>query len=301
VAWPFSYTKTDIPADMTTADHAAFVAMAKAMAATNGYKAEQSSDLYITDGDQIDWMYGRHRIFSYTVELYPPETATVWGDHYPPDEKIAPETARNRQAVLYLIEQAGCPWAASGASGANCGPLYDDFETFRGWTLEAGTIARGAWWRGNPQGVTWKGPKQLDRTYSGSSALTTGPSARPSASDRDLDGLSRIVSPVVLVPAGAGHLSFRYYFAHSAASRPADDWFRVSVEDVASGERTLVYEERGTPRDDDAWWKGVSVSLEAWYDKEIRIVIEAQDGGRANIVEAGVDDVRIERGSLAIP
>ena len=56
----------------------------------NGYKAEQSSDLYITDGDQIDWMYGRQRIFSFTCELYPPETSTVWGDHYPADEKIAP-------------------------------------------------------------------------------------------------------------------------------------------------------------------------------------------------------------------
>ena len=43
------------------------------MARRNGYKPEQSSDLYITDGDQIDWMYGVYRIFSYTWELYPAE------------------------------------------------------------------------------------------------------------------------------------------------------------------------------------------------------------------------------------
>ena len=88
--------------------------MGKAMATRNGYKAEQSSDLYITDGDQIDWLYGVHRIFSFTWELYPPETSTVWGDHYPADEHIAPQTARNRAALLYFLDIAGCPYRAIG-------------------------------------------------------------------------------------------------------------------------------------------------------------------------------------------
>ena len=301
VLWPYGYTRTDVPGDMTTADHSAFVAMGRKMASTNGYRAEQSSDLYITDGDQIDWMYGRHRIFSYTVELYPPETATVWGDHYPADEKIAAETARNKAAVLYLISSAGCPWAASGASWSNCGPLYDDVEISRGWTREAGTAAAGALARGNPVGVWWNGPKQLGTVRSGSYAFTTGPAAGSAATDRDLDGLTRVVSPAVLVPAGAGNLSFYYYFAHSNASRPADDWFRVSLEDVATAERTLVYEEKGSPTDDDAAWQRVSLSLAAWYDREVRIVVEARDGGTGNLVEAGLDDVRIERGTLATP
>ena len=71
ILWPYGYTKTDIPSDMTADDHATFVAMGKAMAKTNGYKPEQSSDLYITDGDEIDWMYGVEHIFSFTFELYP--------------------------------------------------------------------------------------------------------------------------------------------------------------------------------------------------------------------------------------
>jgi hypothetical protein len=78
ILWPYGYTRTDIPVDMSVEDHSTFVAMGKAMASLNGYKAEQSSDLYITDGDQIDWMYGVHRIFSFTWELYPPETSSVW-------------------------------------------------------------------------------------------------------------------------------------------------------------------------------------------------------------------------------
>jgi hypothetical protein len=66
VLWPYGYTYTDIPGDMTQDDHAVFVAMGQAMAATNGYTAQQASDLYITDGTYDDWAYGVHRIFAYT-------------------------------------------------------------------------------------------------------------------------------------------------------------------------------------------------------------------------------------------
>ena len=45
--WPYGYTYTDVPADMTQDDHNVFVAMGQAMAATNGYTAQQMSDLYI--------------------------------------------------------------------------------------------------------------------------------------------------------------------------------------------------------------------------------------------------------------
>ncbi len=120
ILYPYGYTKADVPSDMTVDDHATFVAMARAMARLNGYKPEQSSDLYVTDGDQIDWMYGRHRIFSFTFELYPPETVAKPNDHEPPDEVIATQNARNRGALLYLVEMAGCPYAAIGKAGAYC-------------------------------------------------------------------------------------------------------------------------------------------------------------------------------------
>jgi hypothetical protein len=120
ILYPFGYTKTDIPADMAVDDWRTFVAMAQAMAASNGYRAMQSSDLYVTDGDQIDWMYARHRIFSFTFELYPTEQVSSHADHEPPDEVIAAQTARNRGALLYLIDLAACPYAAAGLAGAYC-------------------------------------------------------------------------------------------------------------------------------------------------------------------------------------
>ena len=83
------------------------------MAATNGYRAMQSSALYPTDGDMIDWTYARQRIFSFTFELYPRGGGTP-RQHYPPDELIGRETRRNREAVLYLMGKAWCPYSAPG-------------------------------------------------------------------------------------------------------------------------------------------------------------------------------------------
>ena len=136
------------------------------MAARNGYVAQQSSDLYVTDGDQIDWMYGRHRIFSYTFELFPTEKATVWGDHYPDDSFIAAQTERNRTALLHLIDRAACPYAdlGGGHATANCGPLFDDLEINRGWVRNAAgtdTATSGRWAVGNPQPTSSGGAKQL--------------------------------------------------------------------------------------------------------------------------------------------
>jgi carboxypeptidase T len=118
VMWPYGYTLTDVPADMTVDDHDAFVAMGQAMAATNGYAAQQMSDLYITDGTVCDWLYGAHRIFSYTFEMYPVTSAQ--GGFYPPDEVIPAQTSRNRAAVLYLLEQSACPYAVIGKQAQYC-------------------------------------------------------------------------------------------------------------------------------------------------------------------------------------
>jgi len=53
ILWPFGYTKTNIPADMTKNDWTTFVKLGRGMAARNGYTAQQSSVLYITDADQL--------------------------------------------------------------------------------------------------------------------------------------------------------------------------------------------------------------------------------------------------------
>ena len=54
VMWPYGYTYTNVPSDMTTDHHDALVLIGKKMAASNGYKPEQASDLYITSGTTRD-------------------------------------------------------------------------------------------------------------------------------------------------------------------------------------------------------------------------------------------------------
>ena len=92
------------------------------MAATNGYTPEQASDLYITDGTIDDWLWGEHRIFGYTFEMYPRSSSPGF---YPPDEVIAAQTTRNREAVLLLLEYADCPYRVIGKERATAATAGD--------------------------------------------------------------------------------------------------------------------------------------------------------------------------------
>ncbi|MFF5785282.1 M14 family metallopeptidase [Streptomyces sp. NPDC012693] len=118
VLWPFGWTNADTAPGMTQDDRDAFATVGGKMAASNGYTAEQSSDLYITDGSIDDYLWGAHRIFGYTFEMYP---ASSWsGGFYPPDEVIERETSRNRDAVLQLLENADCMYRSIGKQAQYC-------------------------------------------------------------------------------------------------------------------------------------------------------------------------------------
>jgi carboxypeptidase T len=118
VLWPFGYTYADTATGMTADDAAAFQAVGRKMAASNGYTAEQSSDLYITDGTIDDYLWGTQKIFSYTFEMYP--TSSSAGGFYPPDEVIERETSRNKDAVLQLLENADCMYRSIGKAAQYC-------------------------------------------------------------------------------------------------------------------------------------------------------------------------------------
>jgi len=117
ILWPYGYTFEDVPAGMDPDDQATFVAMGQAMAAMNGYTPQQASDLYIADGVSIDWKYGQHGIFAYTFEMYPRNGN---GGFYPGDEVIPRETERNREAILYMLANADCPYRAIGKDAELC-------------------------------------------------------------------------------------------------------------------------------------------------------------------------------------
>ena len=292
VMWPYGYTLTNVPGDMTRDDRAAFATIGKAMAASNGYKPIQASDLYITSGTSRDWLYGRYRVLAYTIELSPDSTP------YPKASAIASETGRNKNAVLYLMERAGCPYSVIGKAAARCGAFDDDLEVDRGWKanpLRTDTATGGKWIRANPQGTTSSGPKQLNTVPSGSAALVTGYKAGATANSYDVDGgTTTVQSPAIELPSHTGQrLTFRYYFAHGSNSSSVDE-LRVLIVDGGGGV-TTVLRERGAANDDDAAWASASIPLDAWAGSTIRVRFQATDAGPPSLVEAAVDDVRVTR------
>lgn len=137
VLWPYGYTTANTTPTLNADARAAFAALGQAMAATNGYTPEQASDLYIADGTIIDWMWGTHGIFSYTIEMYPGPSGSG-GGFYPPDEQIVTQTTRNREAVLLFSEYADCVYRIIGLQAQYCGgspgtTVYsDNFESATG-------------------------------------------------------------------------------------------------------------------------------------------------------------------------
>ncbi|MGH4011121.1 MAG: M14 family metallopeptidase [Pseudonocardiaceae bacterium] len=114
VLWPYGFTTDDTGPGLTASDATTFRRLGEAMAATNGYTAQQSSDLYITDGTVGDWMWAQHRIWSYTFEMYP--TSQAQGGFYPPETEIKREVERNDAAVDLLLGYADCVPRIIGAS-----------------------------------------------------------------------------------------------------------------------------------------------------------------------------------------
>ena len=295
VMWPYGYTKEDIPPTMTVDDHEAFVALARRMASLNGYKAHQGSDSYIYSGDFPAWAYGDQRTFVFTLEMYPPWGCTGCGGFYPPDTVITRETTRNRETVLYLLDQADCPYRSAGLAQTNCGPLYDNFEVANGWSVDPfGTDGAddGRWERGVPEATSdVNGAKQLGNVTSGQADFSTGRTAGASVDANDVDGgTTSLRSPQFKLGSGAWQLTFSYTFGHDAAA-DASDFLRVSV--ISGGVRTVVWSAVGDGANSNAAWTGAAVSLSPWNGKNVRLLFEAADGGADNLVEAAVDDVRV--------
>jgi carboxypeptidase T len=293
VMWPYGYTYTNVPGDMTKTDHDALVHIGKSMAASNGYKPEQASDLYISSGTTRDYTYGTYRIFSYTFELS--------NRDYMDDSLIASETGRNKNAVLYLAERAWCPLSVLGQSmiTARCGAFDDDVEVSKGWAANpdgTDTATTGRFGRVNPESTSSNGPKQLGTVASGSKAFVTGALAGSSANANDLDGSTSLRSVPISLPSTSGQrLFFRYVFAHGSNSSSADKLV-ASIED-SGGTRTPVVTLTGSATDVDGAWKYVYAPIDAWAGQSVRIVFQAVDGASNSLVEVEIDDIRITRGT----
>ncbi|GAB2690599.1 M14 family zinc carboxypeptidase [Thalassiella azotivora] len=305
VLWPYGYTYSDTGPGLTADDHAAFSTLGRSMASSNGYTPEQASDLYVTDGGVNDWMWGQEGIFSYTFEMYP--RGSSGGGFYPPASVIGRETARNREAVLRLMEAADCVYEVIGKQDQYCGGdggggggtettlFADDFETDRGWQVNASgtdTATAGQFERAVPQQVDYNGAKQLASTPSGTRNLVTGPLAGSSAGVHDVDGgTTSVRSPAIALTGGQRYeVRLAGYLAHASNSSTSDT-LRVRV--VGASGNSVVLERRGAASDVDAAWSTWTADLTPFAGQTVRLVVEATDTSTASLVEAAVDDVRV--------
>lgn len=300
ILWPYGYTTTNVPADMTQDERDAHAVAGQAMAATNGYTPEQASDLYITDGSIGDWTFGVHKIFSYTFEMYP--VSSSQGGFYPPDEVIPTQTSRNRQAILYLVTNADCMWRVIGKEAQYCGGTppttiwSDNFDgAATGWTINAGgtdTATVGKFEIGDPAQTTSSGTKQLGTTQSGSNDLVTGRLAGASAGDYDVDGgvTSARSAPIALSNSFSTiTLKFYGYLAHGTNSSTAD-YLRVKV--IGSTTST-VFQELGSTANDNGSWVQYTADISSFKGQSVQLQVECADVGTASLVECGVDTITI--------
>ncbi len=285
VLWPYGYTRQDVPDTMSYDDWRAMKALGQQMAALNGYRAQQGSDLYIVDGDQDDWTYHEHRIFSYTFEM----AKGADKRYYPTAAEVASELANNEAPVLLMLEQADCPFRAAGLEATHCGPLNDDFEAERGWTL-ASTSGTG-WQRSIPEASsTAAGAKQLADVPSGQSDLVTDATSDLDPNANDVDGVTTALSRRITLGPGKWTVKFRFTFAHDAAATSAD-YLRLGV--VRGATANAIWTARGKAAERNASWTTRTLSLTAYAGQTIQLKFTAADGAADNLVEAAVDNVRV--------
>jgi len=106
VLWPWSYTD-----DMQSKDNEVFAFHGTKMAQILDYEPIQSADLYPSAGDSDDYLYAKHGVLSYTIEL---------GTRFVPKESQVPEIrAKASKALRYLFLNARDPFV-----DAKSDPLY---------------------------------------------------------------------------------------------------------------------------------------------------------------------------------
>ena len=280
VLWPYGYTSKAVPKDMTSLDQQVLSTLGKQMAARNGYEPLQWGAGRRTSGSAIDWQYGTQRIFTFLIEMGDPG--------HVPDEQIAPEVNRNHDALLYLMEQADCPYRVVGKAHQYCGPYFDDFEINRGWRVNPAatdTATDGTWQRG----VVKADSLQLAGAVSGQGALVTGRLA-----GHDVDGGTTTArSPLFHLPTSASSLHLNYWVGLGAGATSADG-FRVQLVNATGTPLATLLTVSGDGTNHAPAWRVLNSTIPAGsLGQDVAIQVQATDANGDATVEAGIDDVRV--------
>ncbi|MEL6795718.1 MAG: GC-type dockerin domain-anchored protein, partial [Planctomycetota bacterium] len=178
--------------------------------------------------------------------------------------------------------------------GAESVRFADNSETDAGWTV-SGNASDGQWERGFPQG-NGRGDPAVDADGSGQAWLTDI-DAGTTNSDVD-NGTTVLTSPLLDAPAGST-ISYQYWF-NDIAGGPADnDAFVVAVSDDNGATFTDV---RTVTVPSGSWRSDTLVAgVDFTPSSTTRVRFSVTDDDPQGVIEAGLDDVRVEVRSCIDP
>jgi|GEM_PF-1680602 len=172
----------------------------------------------------------------------------------------------------------------------------EGFEAGSNWTTDPfgnDTARTGAWSAGSPVVIVSNGVLIQTDPANGSQAMYTDPNRVGSCGMCDVDGGDTTVrSPAIQLGQTASTLSFNYYLGYNSNESPGD-YFRVRIE-TNNGIQTVFQEIADGSQSKTAEWKPVTVNLDGFAGQTIRIVVEAADITTSTLLEAGIDDIRVE-------
>ena len=171
--------------------------------------------------------------------------------------------------------------------------VFDDMETDTGWSVGApgDTATTGVWERADPEGTDAQ--PENDHTPGGTDCWITGADAGSSLGSFDIDaGVTTLTSPALDASDPDAQIAYRRWYSNDRGASPGTDAMVVEISD-----------------DDGATWTELEIVTEnanAWVERRfevgdvvtpsasVRLRFKASDLGDGSIVEAGVDDLRVE-------
>ncbi|MBM3320456.1 MAG: hypothetical protein FJY73_07245 [Candidatus Eisenbacteria bacterium] len=175
----------------------------------------------------------------------------------------------------------------------------DEFESAGGWTvgIPGDAATTGVWERGDPQGTYYNSqPVQPEDDHTpapGVNCYATQLAAGSSAGSYDVDGgRTTLVSPVIdLSDAAMALVTYWRWYTNNLGNAPNEDYWRVQV---SSDGVNWVYLEN-TTQSNNSWQRyqfniGNYVSLTS----TVQFRFMAEDAGSGSLVEAAVDDFKID-------
>jgi hypothetical protein len=180
----------------------------------------------------------------------------------------------------------------------------DAFETATGWTIgwPGDTATTGIWARGNPIGTVAQ-PEDDHTAGSGVNCFFTGQGTIGGAvGEADVDGgFTSLVSPAYnLAGAGAATLSYWRWYSNTAGSAPGADTFRIYVSND-NGTNWSLFETVGPTTQNSGGWlfKSGRVDSILPLTAQMRVKFVADDAATGSIIEAAIDDFKLESLSCA--